>query len=54
LPVQLALGAGKLRLVRQLLVESLLLSVAAHGGRLAAGQLDWELLAVWRPPIDIR
>jgi len=47
-----ALGAGKLRLVRSFCGKFLALSVAGHGGRLAAGQLDLELLPCG-PPIDI-
>ena len=51
--IRLALGAGKWRLVRQLLVESFLLSLfgAAAGLLLTVWILD--ALASWRPPIDV-
>ena len=50
--IRLALGTGKWRLVRQLLVESLLLSIAgAIAGLLLAGWLT-DLLGAGRAPID--
>jgi predicted permease len=51
--IRLALGATKWRLLRQLLAESLMLSIAgAAGGLILAGWLV-DLIASWRPPVDI-
>ena len=51
--IRLALGAGKWRLIRQLLAESLALSIAgAAGGILLASWLV-DLISSWRPPVDI-
>ena len=51
--LRLVLGAGKWRLVRQLLVESLLMSVAGAMGGLFLAVWMTDALAAWRPPIDI-
>jgi predicted permease len=51
--IRLAVGASKWRLIRQLLGESLLLSIAgAAGGILLATWLA-GLISSWRPPLDI-
>jgi predicted permease len=50
--IRLALGASQGQLLRQLLTESLLLSIAGGAaGVLLAGWLT-DLVNVWRPPID--
>jgi len=51
--LRLALGAGKWRLVRQLLVESLLLSAAGATAGLFLAVWTVDALAAWRPPIDV-
>ena len=51
--IRLALGAGKWRLVRQLLVESLLLSFAGAAAGLFLTVWILDALAAWRPPIDV-
>jgi predicted permease len=50
--IRLALGASKGRLVRQLLIESLLLSVAGTTGGLLLADWFVAALAAWRPPVD--
>ena len=51
--IRLALGASRRQLVRQLLVESIVLSAA--GGLAAVLLAMWltDLFAAWRPPVDI-
>jgi len=51
--IRLALGASKWRLTRQLLVESLLLSLAGAAAGLLVAVWFVDGLAAWRPPIDI-
>ena len=51
--IRLALGASRSQLLRQLLTESLLLSIAGGGaGILLAWWLN-DLVNIWRPPVDI-
>jgi predicted permease len=51
--IRLALGASRGQLLRQLLTESLMLSVAGGtAGILLANWLN-ELVNVWRPPVDV-
>ncbi len=51
--IRLTLGAGKWRLIRQLLVESLLLSIAGAAGGLLLASWLVDLIAAWHPPLDI-
>ena len=48
--VRQALGAGRLRIVRQLLTESLLLAIVSAGFGLALGQIGIGLLRHYMPP----
>jgi predicted permease len=50
--IRLAMGAGKWRLVRQLLSENLLLSLAGAAAGLLMASWLVDVLAAWRPPID--
>lgn len=51
--IRLALGASKWRLMRQLLVESFLLSVFGAAGGLLLAVWILDALAAWRPPLDV-
>ena len=51
--IRLALGANRSQLIRQLLTESLVLSIAGGVAGLLLATWLTELFAAWRPPIDI-
>ncbi len=51
--IRLALGAPKLRLIRQFLIESLWLSIAGAGGGILLASWITSFLGSWKPPIDI-
>jgi predicted permease len=53
LAVRMSLGAGRARLVRQLLTESLLLSISGGVAGWLIGTLVTRLLSAWRAPLDI-
>jgi predicted permease len=51
--IRLALGASRGQLVRQLLTESLMLSIAGGVAGILLGYWLNDLVNVWRPPIDV-
>ena len=51
--IRLALGAGRGQIVRQLLVESIVLSAAGGVAGVLLAMWLTDLFAVWRPPVDI-
>jgi predicted permease len=51
--IRLALGASRSQLMRQLLTESALLSIAGGTAGLLLALWLMDLFAAWRPPIDI-
>ena len=51
--VRLSLGASRVRLVRQLLVESLLLSLAAGATGVALAYWTMDLIMAFAPPVDM-
>ncbi len=52
--LRLALGAGRIRLLRQLFAESALLSVAGCASGLALAGWLIGLLSAWHPPVDMQ
>ena len=51
--IRLALGASRGQLLRQLLTESLLLSIVGGGAGILLAYWLTELVNVWRPPVDV-
>jgi predicted permease len=51
--IRLALGASRVHLVRQLLTESLVLSILGGGSGLLLALWLTNLFAAWRPPLEI-
>jgi predicted permease len=51
--IRLALGASRGQLLRQLLTESLLLSIAGGAAGILLGYFLNDLVNAWRPPVDL-
>ncbi len=51
--IRLALGAGRSQLIRQLLTESIVLSIAGGVAGLLLAYWLTKLFAAWRPPIEV-
>jgi predicted permease len=51
--IRLALGASRGQLLRQLLTESLLLSIAGGAAGILLAYWLTDLVNVWRPPVDV-